>query len=71
MRLTGRPPLRRPGPPCPRQPWRLELKREVRTAQASYKVRASLRPGVALEQPELLLCGSEDCRGEARRARLA
>ncbi|KAL4421688.1 hypothetical protein ABPG77_010632 [Micractinium sp. CCAP 211/92] len=44
------------------QPWRLELKREVRTAQASAKIRASLRPGVALEQPELLLCGSEDCR---------
>ncbi|KAL4457638.1 hypothetical protein ABPG75_012503 [Micractinium tetrahymenae] len=44
------------------KPWRLELKREVRTAQASSKVRASLRPGVALERPELLLCGSEDCR---------
>jgi hypothetical protein len=61
-------PLSPPRPPArprhPAQPWRLEVKREVRTAQASAKVRASLRPSVALEAPELLLCGSEDCRGE-------
>ncbi|PSC72877.1 WD repeat-containing 13 [Micractinium conductrix] len=44
------------------KPWRLEVKREVRTTQASAKVRASLRPCAALEQPELLLCGSEDWR---------
>ena len=49
---------------CPAlQPWRLELKREVRTAQASAKIRASLRPGAALERPEVLLCGGEDCKG--------
>ena len=39
----------------------------MRSAQASAKVRASLRPAVAAEQPELLLCGSEDCRGACER----
>ena len=61
------PPTPVPHPPSaptvPLQPWRLELKREVRTATASAKIRASLRPGVALERPEVVLCGGEDCKG--------
>ena len=40
------------------------MKREVRTAQASARIRASLCPGAVLERPEVLLCGGEDCKGE-------
>lgn len=43
------------------QPWRLEAVREVRLAPASAKVNASLCPGGACGQPDLLLVGGEDC----------
>lgn len=51
---------------CTLQPWRLEVLRDVCTAQASAKVRAALRPGVARKLPELLLVGGEDGAGEGR-----
>ena len=58
------PPAHSPLAHTAQQPWRLEVRQEVRTAQASAKVRASLRPGVACGLPELLLVGGEDCAGE-------
>ncbi len=47
---------------CP-QPWRLEVVRETHIAPGSAKIRASLRPGVVRQLPELLLAGSEVRRG--------
>lgn len=44
------------------QPYRLEAVQEVRTAPASAKVRASLRPGYAARQQAVLATGGEDCR---------
>lgn len=44
------------------KPYRLEAVQEVRTAPASAKVRASLRPGYAARQQAVLATGGEDCR---------
>lgn len=51
---------------APLQPWRVEALREHSIAPGSAKIRASLRPGVERQLPELVLAGSEDRRGRRR-----